>query len=60
MALKLKETYIVCPNCGEKIMKPADNGLILRNRILFMRDSGTYAKCKKCGKEIKVPIGLTN
>jgi predicted RNA-binding Zn-ribbon protein involved in translation (DUF1610 family) len=59
MTPKLKETSMVCPNCGEKILRLEEEGLILRNKVLVLRESGTFAKCKHCGRKVKVPLKLT-
>ena len=49
-------TTVICPNCGEKVIKPESDGLILRNKIVVFRASGAIAKCKKCGHEVRIPV----
>ena len=47
-----------CPNCRGKILELHSKYSILRARVVFFRAEGTTVKCKRCGREVPVPVTL--
>ncbi len=51
---------INCPFCGEKVINPENNDLVLRNRIVIFHEDGATARCKRCGRAVRIPVRLVN
>lgn len=43
-------------SCGELIIKSDGDTVKIRSKILVMKKSGSYAICKSCNGEVKVPV----
>ena len=51
---------IHCPVCGEPILKVSETCCVLKGRYTLFRASMTTTICKRCKREVKVPIKLAS
>lgn len=53
------EFGLCCTKCGELLVKSMPDGSHkVRSKILVFKEEGTFAVCKGCNTDIKVPITL--
>lgn len=48
--------FLACANCHEVVVKSLRDEVKVRAKVIVVRDDSTYAICKGCGEEIKVPL----
>ncbi len=51
---------IKCPTCGESIIHTEGYKHIVKSSVMFVRGRKTLMECRRCHKEVPVPIKVTS
>lgn len=51
--------FLACSKCDETVIKGMNSGEVkIRAKVLVIRGIDTYAICKGCGSELKIPLSF--
>lgn len=50
--------HLISCSCGEVIVKSLDADTKVRAKIVVFRDEESFAVCKACNSEVKIPLRL--